>query len=46
MNAGWAVWIEDRVNDLLVLLERIAVAAERVAEASERTVEEGESNDG
>ena len=46
MNAGWAVWIEDRTNDLLVLLERIAVAAERVAEASEKAAEEGESNDG
>ena len=41
MNAGWAAWIEDRVNDLLVLLERIAIAAERVAEASEKAVEEG-----
>jgi hypothetical protein len=32
---GWVVWIEDRINDLLVLLERIAIAAERVADASE-----------
>jgi hypothetical protein len=32
---GWVVWIEDRINDLLVLLERIAVALERIADASE-----------
>jgi hypothetical protein len=37
---GWVVWIEDRINELLVLLERIAVALERIAEASERQAEE------
>jgi hypothetical protein len=37
---GWVVWIEDRINDLLVLLERIAVALERIAEASEQQAEE------
>jgi hypothetical protein len=37
---GWVVWIEDRINDLLVLLERTAVALERIAEASERQAEE------
>jgi hypothetical protein len=32
---GWLVWIEDRTNEALRLLERIAEAAERVADASE-----------
>jgi hypothetical protein len=36
---GWLVWIENRINDLLVLLERIADAAERVADASEQNAD-------
>jgi hypothetical protein len=35
MNSGWLVWIEDRVNDVVRLLERLAEAAERIADASE-----------
>lgn len=35
---SWSEWVEDRVAELLALLERIAVAAERVADASERDV--------
>jgi hypothetical protein len=46
MNAGWAVFIEDRINDLLVLLERIAIALERVADASEAAVEEEDVRQG
>jgi hypothetical protein len=37
---GWVVWIEDRVNEVLRLLERCAEALERIAEASERQAEE------
>jgi hypothetical protein len=37
---SWLDDVEDRVNDLLVALERIADAVERLATAAERTVEE------
>ena len=39
---GWVVWLEDRINDLLVLLERLAVAAERIADASEQQANDDE----
>jgi hypothetical protein len=33
---NWVEWIEDRINDLLNALERIATALERIADVSER----------
>jgi hypothetical protein len=40
---GWVVWIEDRVNDVVRLLERIAEALERIAEASEEQADAEEA---
>jgi hypothetical protein len=33
---NWVEWIEDRINNLLNTLERIAIALERIADVSER----------
>jgi hypothetical protein len=33
--AGWAIWIEGAVGNLLAQLERCADALERIADASE-----------
>jgi hypothetical protein len=41
---GWVVWLEDRINELLGLLERLAVAAERIADASEQQPDDEEEH--
>ena len=37
---NWGDWIQDRVNDLLTLVERAVVALERIADASEENVKQ------
>ena len=41
-GGGWAVYVQDRISDLIAVLERLAEAAERIAAASEEAVEEEE----
>jgi hypothetical protein len=42
---GWAAYGQDRINDLLLLLERCAEALERIADASEEPEPNDEEND-